>query len=187
MNAVAPPPDPEPREPPRPRAVTIIGRVWLVAGTLLFLIGLVDLIFWVVLKPAMPTILGYAAQKDPGMRFLAPYFEHYTLVKTIEVFFGAAAALSAFHFLRLRAWARAALEAASWIYLVYIVAFFGFSYAIWRQALRDPAIVAAHPIAGERMVGGAGVAILLVAALVLAIVRLRGHRVRAAFEAAPIR
>jgi len=143
MDAVSPS-DPEPREPARPRVVTVIGRTWLVAATLLFLTALVDVIVWIVLKPAMPTILGYAAQKAPGMRFLAPYFEHYTLVKTIEVFFGAAAAVSAFYFLRMRAWARAALEAASWFYLVYLVAFFCFSYTIVRQAARDPATVAAH-------------------------------------------
>jgi hypothetical protein len=87
----------------------------------------------------------------------------------------------------MRAWARAALEAASWIYLVYIVAFFGFSFAILRQAALDPALVAAHPIARQRLVGGAGVGILVASALVFTIVRLRGRSIRAAFEAAAVR
>ncbi|HKA37479.1 MAG TPA: hypothetical protein VKH43_11715 [Thermoanaerobaculia bacterium] len=186
MNEHAPP-DSGPPEAARPRAVTIIGRTWLVAGTLLFLVALVDLVVWIVLKPAMPTILGFASRKDPSVQFLAPYLEHYTLVKTIEVFFGAAVAVSAFHFLRMRAWARAALEAASWVYLVYLVAFFGFSYTIMRRAWLDRATIATHPIARERLVGGAGLGILLVAALVLAIVRLRGRRMRAAFEEAAVR
>ena len=175
----------EPAEPPRPRAVTAIGRIWLVAGIFLFLVAAVDLIFWVVLRPAMPTILDYASRREPGMRFLSPYFRYYATIKSLEALFSAAVVFSAYSFLKLRGWARGALEAASWLYLAYITVFASLSFAVWRRASLDPATVAAHPNAGQRLVGGLAIGILLVAGLVWMIVLLRGRKVRAAFAAGP--
>ena len=172
----------EPEAPRRPRAVTAIGRTWLVAGIFLFAVAVVDVIIWTVLRPAMPTLLGYATQRDPSLRFLAPLFEHYATVKVIEAIFAAGAAISAYHFLNLRRWARAALEAASWLYLTYLAAFACLALTLGRRAL-DPAAVPG-PHARERLIGGAGIGVLLVAGLIWMIVLLRSRKVRDAMAPA---
>ena len=172
----------EPGEAARPRAVTAIGRIWLVAGILFLAVAVVDLILWFALRPAMPTILGYAAEREPGFRLLGPYFEHYATIKFLEAVFASAVVVSAYHFLKLRPWARGALEAASWLYLAYLLAFVGFSYWARRHLSVEPSAMAARAHARERLLGGLGVGVLLVAGLVWMIVVLRGRRLRDAFQ-----
>lgn len=170
----------EPGEPVRPRIVTVVGRTWLILGIFYFAVAIVDLIAWVALGPAMPTILSYAQEKEPALRFLRPYFEHYGAIKSIEAIFAAAVTFSAYKFLKLRAWARGALEAASWIYLVYVLAFIYVSYTF---RLHGPVTRAgaSNPYTMGRMVGGFGLGILLIGALIWMIVLLRGRKIRAAF------
>ena len=170
----------EPGEPSRPRIVTVIGRIWLGIGIFALSIAVVDLIFWVSLGPAMPTVLGYAESKEPALRFMRPYFEHYAAIKSIEAIFAAFVTFSAWKFLKLRAWARPALETASWIYLLYFLAFLCVSYTF---RLHGPIrrAAASDPMAMGRIVGGFGLGLLLIGAVIWMIVLLRGKKVRAAF------
>ena len=172
-------------EPPRPRAVTVIGRIWLIAGIFILAVAVVDLIVWVALRPAMPTILGYAAEREPGIRFLRPYFENYTTIKLIEAVFAAAVIVSAYHFLKLRSWARAAIEATCWLYVIYVVGLACFSFWMHRHLSIDSSAIAARQHERQRLIGGAGVGLLLVAGLVWMILLLRGKKVRAAFAIPP--
>ena len=171
----------EEQAPQRPTAVTVIGRVWLTAAILVFLVAVADLLFWEVLRPALPTLLGYASRRDPRLRFLDPFVRYYPAAKSIEAVFAAAAAVSAYHFLRLRSWARAALETASWISLLYYSGVAYLSYRIWRRASLDPSFAAGRRHAAERLVAGTTLQILVIAALVTMIVFLRGRRLRSDF------
>ena len=178
-------PQDEPEEPTRPRAVTVIGRIWLVAAIVIFLLAVVDFIIWAVLRPALPTLIEFASRRDPRLKFLAPFVGYYAAAKAIEAVFAAAAGVSAYHFLRLRSWARAALEAASWIYLLYLCGFAYFSYRIWRRATFDPSFAADARYSPERFARAAGVEVLFVAGLVTMIVFLRSRKLRSAFADAP--
>jgi hypothetical protein len=174
----------EAKEPARPRIVTAIGRIWLVGGIFCLAIAVVDVIVWVALRPAMPTILGYAEQKAPGIRVLGPYFEHYAAIKSIEAMLAATVIVFAYQFLKMRAWARAALEAASWFYLVYVLSLLGVSYSL--QLLGTiQGVSESGPRAVGRLVGSLGVGVLIAGALIWMIVALRGRKVRAAFAVAP--
>jgi hypothetical protein len=176
--------DEEEDEPRRPTVVTVIGRIWLIAAILVFLVAVVDIIVWEVLRPALPTLLAYASRRDPRLRVLAPFVGYYTVYKSIEAVFAVGAGVSAYYFLRLRSWARAALEAASWIYLLYLCGFAYFSYRIWRRASLDPSFAAETQYRPERFAAGVGVEVLLIAGIVTTIVFLRSRRLRSAFAGA---
>src|SRR5262249_2292896 len=74
----------EPEKEDRPKAVTVIGRIWLIAAIFFLLVAVVDLVLWEVLRPAIPTILDYAARRDARLKFLSPLLEHYVTVKSVE-------------------------------------------------------------------------------------------------------
>lgn len=177
-------PQDEPEEPPRPRAVTVIGRIWLVAAIFMFLVAVVDLIVWTVLRPALPTLIEFASRRDPTLRFLAPFLGYYALAKSIEAVFAAAAGVSAYYFLRLRSWARAALEAASWIYLLYFCGIAYLSYRVWRRVTLDLSFAAASRYSPQRLAAGAGMEVLALAGLVTMIVFLRSRKLRSALAGA---
>ena len=166
--------------PARPRVVTVLGRIWLIGGIVYLAIDILDLIVWVALGPAMPTILGYAQEKEPALRFLRPYFDHYGAIKSGEAIFAAAVVLFAFEFLKLRGWARAALETAAWVYLLYVLAFLCVSFVLLRHAPFTRA-AASSPYAAGRLAGGLGMGLFLAAGLIWMISVLRGKKVRAAF------
>jgi hypothetical protein len=182
-NALVPQDEAEP--PPRPKAITVIGRIWLVAAIIMFLLAVVDFIVWAVLRPALPTLIEFASRRDPRLRLLAPFVGYYAAAKAIESVFAAAAGVCAYYFLRLRCWARAALEAASWIYLLYLCGFAYFSYRIWRRAMLDPSFAASAQYSPERFARAVGVEVLFMAGLVTMIVFLRSRKLRSAFGGAP--
>jgi hypothetical protein len=168
-------------EPERPKAVTVIGRLWLVLAALFLFQSIVDLVLWIALEPAMPTILGFAARRDPQARFLEPLFEHYVTVKSLEAAVAVAVGLSAYHFLRLRAWARVAIQAACWLALAYIAGFGVFWFSVWTRTSRDPTASSAHQYGRVSFLAGFGVCLALTAGLIAMIVLLRSEGVRAAF------
>src|SRR5262249_61330394 len=102
-----------------------------------------------VLRPALPTLIEFASRRDPRLRFLAPFVGYYAAAKAIESIFAAAAGVSAYYFLKLRSWARAALEAASWVYLLYLCGFAYFSYPFWRRAVLDPSLAKSAQVLPE--------------------------------------
>jgi hypothetical protein len=55
---------PQPSE--RPRAVTVIGRIWLVLAVLSVLRATGNLIVWAVLRPAVPSLIAALNDRDPA-------------------------------------------------------------------------------------------------------------------------
>jgi hypothetical protein len=176
-----------PEDAERPKAVTIIGRVWLVLAAILLFKDVVDLILWNVLQPAMPSLLDLASRRDPMTARLQPLFEHYVAVKTVEALFAGAAGVSAFFLLRLRPWARLAVQGACWIVIVYLGCFL----AIWTKAWSSRALaeVRTHSVSESQGAlgfgAGLGVTLALIAGFAVMIGVLRSRRLRAAFTAAP--
>ncbi len=52
-------------EPQRPKAVTVIGWIWVVVGGLYLLRSVVDLVMWKALQPAAPALLREVERQDP--------------------------------------------------------------------------------------------------------------------------
>jgi hypothetical protein len=175
-------------EPERPKAVTVIGRLWLIVAGFFVAQNVVDLILWKILQPAMPSLLELARQREPQTRFLGPLLEHYAAWKTIQILLAASVGIAAFFFLRLRPWARLAIQAVCWIVLFYFAAFGVFWTRIWGRAFVESVktrSLSARSHGAITFLAGVGVCLAIVAGLTWLIGLLRSRRVKAAFAPAP--
>lgn len=165
----------------RPGVVSVIGWVWLVLALLLAAKALIDVVVWRVMKPAMPVLVDIAGGRSPEPpRYLQFVVEHLTEVKIAQAVLWIGVAAVAAGFLRLRPWARTAMQAFGWLGLAYMGCVIAISLAAWRQI--PPAAVG--PSSSERagmLVGGFAVSGLIVAVLIAMIVALRRREVREAF------
>src|ERR1700693_181055 len=118
---------------------------------------------------------------------LRPLFEHMTALMSAQALWWAAVGLSAVQLLRLRPWARSAIQGACWVLLLYAALFALFWAELW---LTIPAQVAA-PAPGAyqyrtfAFAGGLAVCAAVATGLVAMIVSLRGAAVRSAFRRQP--
>jgi len=167
----------------RPRAVTIIGRLWLVVAIVLLGKALVNLAVWTVLKPDAPSFIRDAMAQTPRFRLVQPLFAHLTAVMMLQALWWIFVGVAAFALLRLRPWARVAIQGVCCFLLVYSVAFEIFWAAIWPTLPAGSAGAMALG-ASYRMVAlvaGLTVGAAAAAGLIWMIVLLRGPSVRAAF------
>lgn len=167
----------------RPRAVTVIGRLWLIVAVLLLGKALVNLAVWTVLKPDAPSLIRDALANAPKIAFLRPLLSHITAVITVQALWWIFVGITAFALLRLRPWARVAIQGVCWFLLFYSVAFEILWSAVW------PTLPAGSPGAlplgasyrTVALVAGVTVGVAAAAGLIWMIFLLRGPRVRAAF------
>ena len=168
----------------RPKAVTIIGRLWLVVAVLLLGKAFVNLAIWTVLKPDAPSFIRDALAEAPQLRFVRPLLTHMTAVMTLQALWWIFVGVTAFALLRLRPWARVAIQGICCVLLLYSVGFEILWAAVWPTL---PAHGAGAMALGTSyrtlaLVGGLTVSAALSAGLVWMIVLLRGRSVRAAFK-----
>lgn len=164
----------------RPRAVTVIGRLWLVVAVLLLGKALVNLAVWTVLKPDAPSFIKDALAQTPRFQ---PLFAHLTTVMMIQALWWIFVGIAAFALLRLRPWARVAIQWVCCFLLVYSVAFEIFWAAVWPNLPAGNAgamtLEASYRTVG--LVAGLAVGAAAATGLIWMIVLLRGPSVRAAF------
>jgi hypothetical protein len=174
---------PAPEETSRPRAVTVIGWLWLVLGVLFLSRALVNLVLWKILQPDMLGFLEmFGEVPPPQQRMLRPLFEHLTALQTCEAILSAATIVLAIQLLHLRPWARVGMQAVCWFALVSVAAFGAF----WVWLLRSvaAAVASTHASSFERIGLVVGLAVCLAAAsgLAVMIALLASSRVREAFH-----
>ncbi|MDQ2980604.1 MAG: hypothetical protein M3R62_15455 [Acidobacteriota bacterium] len=171
------------RDSERPRAVMIIGWIWFALAAILAAKSLLDLVVWRVLRPAVPLLVQLGGQAAPS-RIFNPLLAHLTEIKLAQALAWASVAVAAFHFLRLRRWARAAIQAISWIGLAYVCCV-GVVWAAAYSRIRAAGVVApsSAPPAHRTLLllGGLLVCVVLVAGFIATIVLLRSADVRRAF------
>ena len=168
----------------RPRAVTVIGRLWLVLAVLLLGKALVNLAVWTVIKPDAPNLIRDALTNAPMLSFMRPLLSHITAVITVQALWWIFVGIAAFALLRLRPWARVAIQGVCGFLLFYSVAFEILWAVVWptlpsRSAAAAPFGASYRTVA---LVAGVTVGVAAAAGLIWMIVLLRGPRVRAAFE-----
>ena len=158
----------------RPRAVTIVGWVWLLAAALRFLDGLLALFVWKVgglehAIPFVPTVVDMGAIR----RFAVP-----SLV--VQILLAAAIAWAAFELLRLKSWARTAIVAASVLGILGMAALGAYVYGSTVRAASAAGVAADQVRAAA--IGAAAVITLVGAAFFgTTIFLLSGSSVRRAF------
>lgn len=152
----APPPE-------RPRAVTIVGWIWLVAAALRFVNGLLGLVVWKVGGldrglPFLPERMGGVEVRVVGMEAM---MGRATEILVAQVLVSGFVAFAAFELLRLKAWSRTAIDAVSWLGIAGMAGLGVYVYASTaRLALESPAEAATIRMAGA----GAGVFIAVLGA-----------------------
>jgi hypothetical protein len=177
---------PAPEETSRPKAVTVIGWLWLVLGVLFLFRALVNMVIWRILKPDMLGFLAAFGQVSPSQqRLLRPLFEHLTALQTCEAILSVAVIVVAFQLLRLRPWARVGMQAACWLVLVYVVALAAFWVWLWGSVATAAPPSHASAIGRIGLIGGLAVLLAAAGGLVAMIMLLGGSRVREAFRPAP--
>jgi hypothetical protein len=168
----------------RPKAVSVIGWIWLIFGGYLFFRGLLDIVIWKVIGPALPALTRALREQAADAPAVSVLFQHTSWISAAKVVFGAFAFLSAWGLLLVRPFARRTMQVVAWLQLLYSACFAVFWSWLW------PKVAASR--AGEPtwrsdygslgLVLGLGVCALLVAAMVWQIAALRTARVRAAFD-----
>ena len=172
----APPPE-------RPRAVTIVGWIWLVAASLRFVNGLLGLVVWKVGGldrglPFLPERMGGVEVRVVGMEIM---MGHATEILVAQVLVSGFVAFAAFGLLRLKGWARTVIQAASWIGIAAMAGIGAYVYASTaRLALGSPAEAATIRAAG--VAAGAFIGLLGAAFFGGTAFLLRRPDVRRAFE-----
>ena len=176
----------EPVEPAaRPRSISVIGWMTLVFAALLASKALIDLAVWRVMGPAVPALMG--AARDPAMNvpYVRTVLAHLTEIKLAQAAAWVGVAFIGIGLLRLRPWARVAMQAVGACILLY----FAGILALWARAWTSPGVNPSVPPLSEAarltvLVGGLAVGLVLAGIVVFMIVVLRRPRIRHAFESA---
>ena len=169
----------------RPKAVTIIGRLWLVVAVFYLGKALVNLAVWRVLEPDAATLFGDITGQLPKLWFLRPLLAHLTALMAAQALWWAFVGIAAFSLLRLRPWARVAMQGVCWTQLVYFAGFGTLWATVWpTQPVSGESAPAFSAISNRTVVFIGGLAVFAVAAtgLITVIVLLRTPKVREAFE-----
>jgi len=171
----------------RPRAVTIIGRLWLILAVLLFCKAVVNLAVWKVLQPDAPSLVRDALANAPKLSFLRPLLSHITAVMTVQALWWVFVGVAAVGLLRLRPWARVAMQGVCGFLLVYFLGIEMFWALVWPNLPSGNArgVALGASSRAVALVAGLTVCAAASAGLIWMIVLLRGPRVRAAFAAEP--
>ncbi|MGE5277445.1 MAG: hypothetical protein ACM3SU_10660 [Acidobacteriota bacterium] len=174
MSGLEPPPPED-----RPRAVTVIGAVWLIFGVFRVLSGLLGLAIWQFGGlQEMSSGKGFFSEL-PGGWVLRLGFRHFGASLLLQIVVGIAIAISAYALLRLRPWARTVIEVLCWLGLTFVVCFAAMWALFWTrvpQAAARPAWTASVGVAVALGICGG-----LAAAFVAMIRSLRRPEIRGAF------
>jgi hypothetical protein len=176
---------PAPEETSRPRAVTIIGWLWLVLGVLFLLRALVNMVLWKILQPDMLTFLDmFGDVPEAQQKLLRPLFEHLTTLQLAEAILSAAVIVIAIQFLRLRPWARAGMQTVCWVSLVSVMAFGAFWVWLWGRVAAAVPPTPASPLEKIGLIAGLAVCLVIANGLAVMIALLGRSRIREAFRGA---
>lgn len=170
-------------EPERPRAVDVIGWIWLVLGALAFLKDILDLIVWITIRPAISSLFGAATDQSPQVRILRPLLAHLGEVKAAQALLALLIVLAAIAFLRCRAWGRVGMQVACALALLYILCF----GVLWSMSFaRGMTAAVVSMLASSRIALGAGLSFLalLAAAFVAMLATLSSFGFRDAYRKA---
>jgi hypothetical protein len=174
-------------EPERPKAVTVIGRLWIVLAALSLFRSLVNLILWSVLQPALPSLFNMAVTQQPQTWFLEPLFRHFVAWETARALLAVAIGVSAYFFLRLRPWARVAIEVVTWLALLYAACFAVFWASVWGRTFARAVASGSLSARSQGPMGfliGIAFFMAVVAGSAAVLGLLRSRRVKAAFGSA---
>jgi hypothetical protein len=125
----------------RPASVTIIGWIFIgVAGIMIFS-GTTGMISFACMKQAEGKNYLPMPEGLPGhLKIMWGIFRYFDSLAIIQILFALFVIIACIYFLKLRAWARAALEGISWLGLLFVAGFGIFWVTSWINATSGMAV-----------------------------------------------
>lgn len=162
----------------RPTGITIIGWLWLVIGAFM-------------LFSALMGGLGYSMMRQPGMQSAADLprefalmnwvFQNFAALVAVQCVIAVVALWAGIDLLRLKAWARSAVEVLCWVGVIWTLGFGIYWVYMWiSMAGQAPAAADASRWIGAAM--GAVVTLVFAVPLAIMIRYLRGNEARQAMS-----
>jgi hypothetical protein len=170
----------------RPTSVTIIGWIFIGVAGLIILSGAMGFMTFTFMKQTEEKNYLPMPEGLPGhFKVMWGIFRYFDTLAILQILFALFIIITCIQFLKLRAWARAALEGISWLGLVFVAGFGIFWIISWISATSGIAV--AESTAGPPSIFGLigivmGVTIMAIWAvpLVVIIKFLRGIHIREA-------
>ena len=113
----------------RPTSVSVIAWTWIITGGFMAFSGIMGLLMFAAI-PSLPSQL-QAPNMPQGFGFMMGMFGYFGWLVAAQLVLAVVAIVAGIQFLKLRPWARAALEILSWISLIYVVGFGVFWVSTW--------------------------------------------------------
>ena len=164
----------------RPSGVTITALLWIILGAFSFLSGFLGGVAVLVLERDS-TIMFYP-ETSPVLWIMDLLFRYFAAGAAIQMFFSVLAIWAAIGLLRLKSWARSAIELLCWFLFFWCVCFGVFWVYLWTYTATRGASV---PMLFLELLGaivGFGIAGLTSAPLLIMIRYLRSDEVHTAVE-----
>jgi hypothetical protein len=169
----------------RPTAITVIAWIFIVGAILMIVSSSIGFLAFTVIKQRVGEMPPIAQVLPHQFRIMNIIYRNFGILALLQVTLAIFVLIASIQFLRLRKWARSALEIISWLGLVYVVGFSIFWVVSWigitsglPSALGSPAPSPLFSIFGAII--GACVAVAWSVPLVVIIMFLRGKMIREA-------
>ncbi len=107
----------------RPTSITVIGWTFIVSAILMILSGGMGLMMFSLMNQMKADVPPITEELPDQFRAPAIIFEYYVLISLFEIAGAIFVLIAGIQFLKLRKWARNALEIISWLSLVFTVVF----------------------------------------------------------------
>ncbi len=107
----------------RPTSVTVIGWIFIAGAILMILSGGMGFAAFTFMKQTTGGVPPVPENIPGQLRVMKFVFQHFELIAMVQVAFAIFVIIASIQFLRLRRWARIALEVVAWLGLVYLVGF----------------------------------------------------------------
>ncbi len=104
----------------RPTCVSVIGWVWIVLGALMAFSAAMALLSW--------NMIGTHAKADPEFQQNMPsIIKYFPYLAAVQLLVAVTGFVSGINFLKLKSWSRMALEILTWLLLLFVVGFGGYT------------------------------------------------------------
>jgi hypothetical protein len=114
----------------RPASVSVIAWTWIVTGAFMVFSGIMSLLMFAAM-PSLTSQLPHSPNMPQGVGLMMGMFRYFGWLVAAQLVLAVVAIVAGYEFLKLRPWARAALEILSWISLIYVVGFGVYWLSAW--------------------------------------------------------
>ena len=115
----------------RPTSVTVIGWIFIAGAILMILSGGMGFAAFTFMQQMGEEMPPFPEEAPFQFSVMEVIFQHFGLIAIVQVALAVFIIIASIQFLRLRRWARTALEVVAWLGLLYLVSFGIFWVVSW--------------------------------------------------------